>query len=357
MMNRKVLFVTPSLEYGSVAAQSSNVALGLPADRFERRVFVLGNGGPLAERLRDGGVAVEMPGRGRTFDLKPLARLRELVKEFAPGVVHAWGLASLRAMPVSGFKRRLIASPCPGEDVERTWLRGVDRWLLKRAHRVIAFGETETGRCERLGVTGDKVVLVRPAVWTEQSTNPAAEVLQEGTRFVLCVGKLEMHKGFAEAVWAHDILRYIHPDLHLVIVGEGPDRERIEGFARGVESGARVHLPGAVADVGPLMRRAEVVWAPGRRDTGTQVILEAMAAGRPVVASRWPRAAELVVEGETGFLVPPEDKAELARQTQRLLNDAELRARMGDAARQRVEERHRVEALAETCVRVYEEVV
>src|SRR5262249_52305238 len=102
-----------------------------------------------------------------------------------------------------------------------------------------------------------------------------------------------------------------------------------------------------------LMSKAEVAWVPGRVEGGVQTALEAMAAGRPVVASNWPRLAELVREGETGFLVPPGDKTALARQTQRLLTDAALRRTRGEAARRRAAEPFRADTLAERCASVY----
>jgi glycosyltransferase involved in cell wall biosynthesis len=81
--------------------------------------------------------------------------------------------------------------------------------------------------------------------------------------------------------------------------------------------------------------------------------LEAMAVGRPVVASRLPDLAEIVVEGETGFLVEPNNKAALARQTRLLLDDPLRRQRMGESGRQRVREKFTVARLVETCARRY----
>src|SRR5262249_18324101 len=126
-----------------------------------------------------------------------------------------------------------------------------------------------------------------------------------------------------------------------------------ETFAAAVQVLAGVHFTGADADVPALMSRAEVVWVPGRVECGMQVVLEAMAAGRPVVASNWPRLAELIREGETRYLVPPGDKTAIARQTQGLLTDAALRRSMGEAARRRVAEHFRADKLAERCARVY----
>jgi glycosyltransferase involved in cell wall biosynthesis len=80
------------------------------------------------------------------------------------------------------------------------------------------------------------------------------------------------------------------------------------------------------------------VWVPSLANTGARVALEAMAAGRPVIASRWPALAEVVVHGETGYLVDPGSKIDLAQKSRQLLGDAGLRCRLGVAGRRRAEE-------------------
>src|SRR5262249_25669512 len=282
-----------------------------------------------------------------------LSQLRQTVQGFGPDVVHAWGRASLRALLVAGFGGRRIISPCPEPDVKRSWLRLLDGRLLRKAAHVVAFGEVEAARCRLLGARREQLVVVQPAVRAEEGDTAAIPGVAEGTRFILCVGRLLPHKGFLEAIWSVDIVRYVNADLQLLIAGEGPDRPRLEDFLRSLEAVPSVHLLGEVPEGFSLMRRAEGVWAPGRVETGTQIILEAMALGKPVIASRFPRTAELIADGETGLLVSPEDKAQLARQTQKLLADAGLRTQLGEVARRRVQERHRPEALAETCMRLY----
>jgi glycosyltransferase involved in cell wall biosynthesis len=93
---------------------------------------------------------------------------------------------------------------------------------------------------------------------------------------------------------------------------------------------------------------------PSLTDRGRSVAAEAMLAGRPVVASRWPGLAEVVADGLTGYLVPPDDKAALARQTRPLLENAELRRRLGAAGRQRAIAQFSVQGLVETCISQYE---
>jgi len=168
---------------------------------------------------------------------------------------------------------------------------------------------------------------------------------------VVCAGALQPHKGFYEAIWAFDLLRYLYDEVELAIAGEGPQRQRLEEFADGIGQRHRIHLPGEVPDIAQLLAQAVVVWVPSLVDTGAGVALDAMAAGLPVVASRWPALAELVIDGQTGFLVEPGNKMDLARQTRRLLDDPALRRRLGEAGRRRAGEMYSSGAFVESWTR------
>jgi glycosyltransferase involved in cell wall biosynthesis len=178
--------------------------------------------------------------------------------------------------------------------------------------------------------------------------------LPANARVLLGIGPLERYKGFREAVWAFDILTYIYKDLHLVLVGTGPDQSRIAHFARNIQVAGRVHFPGPCRDLAPWLDRAEIVWVPSLREAGHCAALEAMAAGRPVVASRLPGLAQVVENGVTGYLVTPNNKAELARQTRILLDDAQRRQRFGAAGRHRVEQHFSLDRLVQQMTRLYE---
>jgi glycosyltransferase involved in cell wall biosynthesis len=219
-----------------------------------------------------------------------------------------------------------------------SWL---DRRLLARCAALTVPSIYEAERCRQLGLPAERVVTIAPGVGVEGAagTEPpdirAQLHLQASARLIAGIGPLEPHKGFRDAVWALDILRGLYGDLHLVLIGHAPDRFRLEQFARAIECSKHLHFLGPQADVGPLLAAAELVWVPDRVEASLNALLEAMAAGRPVVASRLPGLAEVVTDGETGLLVPPGDKAALARQTRRLLDDAALRQRLGEAGRER----------------------
>jgi glycosyltransferase involved in cell wall biosynthesis len=286
--------------------------------------------------MRAAGAAIVTLGWTRTFDLRPPWQLRRLVRHFRPDVVHAWGISSLRAVTLAQGRtaaRVVVSKPLlpqgqPGP---------LDRALLSRADLVTATGVGEAELCRQLGL-GVRVVIVPPSVeegrpWAAEDQAPPMTL---AAPFVLCAGPLEPHKGFRDAIWGFDILRFLFPDLNLLLLGNGSDRPRLERFVRRVGAGHYVHFAGDRADVPSLLERADLVWVPSLAEGGITFALEAMAAGRPVIASRLPGLAEVIRDGETGFLVPPGDKVIMARQTRLLLSDAARRQAMGEAGKRRI---------------------
>jgi glycosyltransferase involved in cell wall biosynthesis len=208
--------------------------------------------------------------------------------------------------------------------------------LFRRVDQIVARGlaEAESYRC--LGLPTQKIQIIPPGVADLAILDPQSSIPGVG-RFVACAGPLQPHKGFRDAIWAFDILQYLFNDLTLMILGSGPDQERLERFARATGAARRVRFAGSQPNLAPLLARAEVVWVPSRAEGGFSIALEAMALGRPVVASRLPGLAEIVADGETGFLVPSGDKIELARRTRLLLDDPDRSRTLGEAGRQRVD--------------------
>jgi glycosyltransferase involved in cell wall biosynthesis len=332
----RILFIISDLTYHGAAKQLTLLAKRLPAESFQRRVCVLRKVGPWAEELRSAGVIVDELNRRRHLDLSAFGRLRHLIRAYQADVLHVWGPAVVRVTALAGGLRRgrLVATiSLPRTRAGRLgWL---DRRLLNFAEHVTVTSSHEAERLGRLGLSPSRVVVVPPGVEpAAESTSPAGGALPPRT--ILCIGPLERHKGFRDAVWVLDILRFLHNDLQLAFVGSGADRSAIERFGQDARVADRVHFLGERTDLPALLASAELVWAPSHGGGGTNAVLEAMAAGRPVVASDLPKMAEIVAHGESGFLAPPGDQAAFARHTRVLLDDAELRHRMGEAGRRRV---------------------
>jgi glycosyltransferase involved in cell wall biosynthesis len=354
----KILHVIRGLDYHGTTKQLVLLVRGLPRAEVESLVCVLNGPGPFLGELKAAGIRVEVMNWRRWLDPRPLWELRRVLWEYQPGVVHVWGQEALRVFRLAGAGWRgpvaLSAPAVTGHAPGR-----LDRRLLRDADRVVVTGDFEAERCLKLGVMKERVFGVSPAVALPgEGVKPTPlpnSVPAEKARFVVVMGRLERHKGFRDAIWAFGILRFLYDDLHLLLIGAGPDRGRLEEFARSTQCLARVHFLGERADGPSLLAHAEVVWATDQADGGINVALEAMAASRPVIATRQPGLAEVIVNGQTGFLVPPSNPAELARQTRTLLDDPALRERLGSAGRQRVTEHFRVDELARRLSGLYQE--
>ncbi len=338
MSGVKVLFVVSSLDYSGVARSLAHLAAGLPRDRFAVRIAVLGTPTPWVDQLATAGVALDVLGWRRPFDLHPLLYLNRLVARELPAVVVAWGAKAAWALLPSGACRpggmRLAEVLPPGRP---GWAL---RWLLRHCGGVLALGRAEAERYRAAGVPAERLAVVPPGVPLPEHLPPPAQApgLPVEARVILCPGPLGRHKGHRDAAWALDILRLVHPNVHLVISGEGPGTAAVRRLMDSSKLHDCVHLLGPVGDPGPWLARAEVVWVPALREGGRFAALEAMAAGRPVIASRLPGLAELVDPERTGRLTEPGDKVDLARQTRLLLDQPEQARQMGEAGRQRVRE-------------------
>jgi glycosyltransferase involved in cell wall biosynthesis len=340
----KVLLVVPGLQPGGAAKQVALLAPGLVGQGFEPRVAVLGPDGPFGRPLRAAEVPVEVLGPPRLFRLALLPRLLGLLRSWRPQVVHAWGPAAFRLATVatlSGLAPHLVVSAPLGHEKYAGVAGWLDGMLLRGADRIAARGPAEAGRLLRAGVREDRVVFLPPAV---AGAGPASvngiDVrrtlgLAPGTTLIACVGPLERRKGFGDAVWSFNMLASGTPDVYLVVIGVGPDRPRLGDYARWQGTTNRVRFLGLQDDVAALLHQVDVVWVPSLDDGGVNVALEALAAGRPVVASRTAALAEILADGRVGFLVAPRDKAALAGRTRALLRDPELRRRHGEAGKER----------------------
>jgi glycosyltransferase involved in cell wall biosynthesis len=146
-------------------------------------------------------------------------------------------------------------------------------------------------------------------------------------------------------------------EAKLVLVGDGPERGRLEALAESLGISGRVHLAGYREDVWPWLAACDVFALSSEWEGMPNAVLEAMAAGLPVVATRVGGTPDVVVEGVTGYLVPSDDPLALARALKALIRDSGLRYQMGAAGRHRVEERFSVERMVERTQALYEELL
>jgi glycosyltransferase involved in cell wall biosynthesis len=283
-------------------------------------------------------------------DLDPVLarRVRRELRRLAPEVVHTH-LVHGDVYGALGAGDAALVSTKHNDDRFRLGpFRFVERALTRRAARVIAITESLRRFClERVGLPAAKVEVVHygldvlPEPWGESAEVP----VPADARVLLCVARLAEQKGVDVAVRAMAQIREREPRAVLVVLGEGPERPRL--------SGEGVYLPGRVGDVAAWYRRAELLVHPARWEGFGLALLEAMLAGKPVVATRVSSAPEIVADGETGLLVPPDDATALAEAVGSLLADPARAAAMGGAGLARARSEFSVAKMAERTVAVY----
>jgi glycosyltransferase involved in cell wall biosynthesis len=275
--------------------------------------------------------------------------LRRALVQLRPDLVHthlvhadAFGaLASLRA------PWRLVSTKHNDDRFRAGPFRHVERALTRRATRVIAITHALERFCvERVGLPAAKIDVVHYGLDDVAAWGAGGPAPPDG-RFALVVGRLVEQKGVDVAVRA---LAQLPADVRLAVLGEGPERPRLEGLG----AGDRLLLPGRVGDVRAWLDAASVVLHPVRWEGFGLAVLEAMLAGRAVVASNVSAVPELVVDGETGLLVPPDDPDALARAANELLAGPARAARLGAAGRERARAEFSVARMADATLEVYE---
>jgi glycosyltransferase involved in cell wall biosynthesis len=259
-----------------------------------------------------------------------------------PDVVHVNCLPQLKGaaaahalgLPVVWHVREIVP---PGH--RRRWFA---RRLSRHATRIVAVSDAVAAWIRDEGL-GDRVTVVHngvvpPGADVEPATARAGFGLPTDAVLVAFLGGTAVHKGAGLFIDAVERAMATNPDLHSVVPVYGPTAE-IEALERRVGESAfvaRHHLIPPVDDVFELLAAVDVVgFASVWPDSLPRVVMEAMSAGRPVVASRIGGVAEMVVDGETGLLVPPDDTDRLADCLIRLAGDAVLRQRLGAAATER----------------------
>jgi glycosyltransferase involved in cell wall biosynthesis len=314
--------------------------------RFEVTVAAWGPG-PLREAVAQAGAEyAELRHVRRPInpwrDLLGLLELVRLCRRVRPDIVHANSskagvlgrlAAVLTAVPIRIFTVHGWAFAAHRGFARRLYL-WADRLMrpLTTVSICVAENERTVGVAART-CSPERTVVVHNAV---DAAAVAVTRFDQSVSRIVSVGRFKYPKDFATLIEA---FARLDPNFRAALVGDGPERAAIEAAVRRHGLAERVELLGERADVPALLAESDVFVLSSRSEGLPVSVLEAMAARLPVVATAVGGLPELVVEGQTGYLVSPGDPGALAAALRPLLADRDLRSRLGDAGRARVEER------------------
>ncbi|MCA9184584.1 MAG: glycosyltransferase [Planctomycetales bacterium] len=258
--------------------------------------------------------------RHRFYHLLWPMQFRQSIKEYRPDVLHWW-----RAGPVGVVDRLLpwLISHCPTVlfdadlDASNRW----DRWQYANCVRA---GELHAAEPPR---DGNAMVDLRQELGLDQHV-----------RLIGVDEQLDLKGRLKDAIWVADLLKVLHDDVHLIIAGQGALRWQLGRFRYQCHIEDRVHFVGsALGWNSQFVSQLNLWWSLGTRSLPSVALCEALTAGLPVIASDTPAHREVIEDGVNGILVPVGNRANVARQSERLLQDQTIARQIGDDARHRAQ--------------------
>ena len=360
----RLAYVIGELGKGGAEYQLHELLRHLDLDAFEPRVFVLAGGGCWSDPIRRLGITVvEVPRRGAA-DVSRLTRLRALLREFAPHVLHTvlWSGNCYGRLAALGLGIPVVIAAERNAIQRPRWQVMVERALDRATHGYLVNCEAIASLLVRdHGVARGKIEVIPngidlarlPAFSLDRHTARVAAGLDPHRRLVAQVGRLAPQKDYPTFLRAARMIAGELPDVDFLLVGEGRERAKLEALAHQLDVGSRVRFTGLRHDVPALLAAVDVLSLTSTFEGFPNVLLEAMSMGAVAVATDVGGCRELVLPQDTGLLVPARAPAAVAAAVTRVLRDHALAKRLAMAARRRVETGFAVETMARRTVAAY----
>lgn len=365
MSPRRLLVVTDEMEVGGSQRQISYLLGGLDRTRWQPELVFFRNPSFLVDELRAQGVVVHhIPKRSRV-DLRFIVAYAALLHRNRYDLVHAFSLTAELWTLLAGMLTRhrppLVASvrglyldqPMP------FWR--LKRYVLARSAAVIANARAgAAAAAQRSGTAPERFSVVPNGMLPIERQPPEQSArLREAIgappdrRFCLFVGRLVTQKNIPCLIRA---LAELSPAARpwVAFAGNGPMRAEVEAMREAAGLGGDIRLLGEREDTAALMQAADFLVLPSSFEGMSNVLMEAMSVGCPVIASSVGGNPELVENDETGLLFPDDDAQALAAQLRRMSSDPALRARLAENAARMVRERYSIDNLVASTSAIYE---
>jgi len=347
----RILYVITELDVGGAERALYELATRL-RDRFEPQVVSLTTAGPLGGMLMAAGIPVRaLEARGKA-DLRALWRLRRAIRESQPDIVHSFLFHANMAARFAAVASGAAAVVCSARVAERS--RPRRRSLECRTHWLVdVLVCVSTGVRDYYAAGGfprEKIVVVPNGVDAARFAGRDRSFKERlgigaATPLITTIGRLHEQKGMGYFLRAAASLHHSRPECHFLVVGSGPQEEELRALARQLHLDEHVTFLGRCDDVAPVLRATDVFVLASLWEGMPNVVLEALAAGVPVVATRVEGVTEIIEDGRTGVLVMPRDVPALVTAVARLLDEPERAARLAEAGREHVATHFTLEAM------------
>ncbi len=361
----KLLHLVWCLDAAGMENGVINICHRLPSSEFAPAICTLKAGGAAEQRLDPD--RVELLHCRRLFgrDLSLPVRLALLLRRQRVDIVHTHNWVTLwpglLAAKLAGVP--LVVHGEHGKIWDRRRQVIAQRWLWRRTHQVLSVSAALADRMsEAVGFPRARIEVIsngvdterfRPSGETKTASRQRLGLPAEGL-LIGMVARLVPFKDHAGVLRAVAALQARQLDIHLALAGAGPLRDELDQLATELGIAPRVHFLGELPQVDPLLGALDVLVSNSSHNEGmSNAVLEAMACGVPIIATRVAASPELLDHGRAGILIEPRDAEGLAAALGELHASPALRARLGESGRQRIEEQYSLDAMVGAYRRLY----
>jgi glycosyltransferase involved in cell wall biosynthesis len=349
-----IVLLLENLTFGGTQRQTLELARGLDRRRFQPEIWTMCAGDDLEPMAGEWGIPVVHFSHHRKPYPADLARLWLRLRRHPPDL-----LLTLTALPNIWGR---ILGRCSGAPLVVGNVRGLnhqdqhERWLWPLTDHIVCNAKKLKNILNNVcKIPLDRITVIPNGVDTDFFSSEIPPTRRQPV--ILCLARLVPVKDHATLLRAFGLALRDHPAAELWLVGDGPLEPTIRELVEQTPAAGRVRfLPGR-PDVRPLLEQAQLLVLSSRQEAFPNVVLEAMALGLPVVATRVGGIPEMVVHGETGWLTPPGNPPALAAAMSHLLGDAATRQAFGRAARERVERHFSLAAMVRGHEAVFEKLL
>jgi glycosyltransferase involved in cell wall biosynthesis len=372
-MRTKILFVIDGLEFGGGERTFLQLIEGLPSDFYEIRVATNPEG-EFCKVLTEMERVVVPLDLGNRINFHNIRNLSEIIREKKIDIVHSQGARAdfFARMAARKLKPKIkvintVAMPVMGYDVG-VLRKGIYRffdWFSERyTDRFIVVSEAlKETLITHYRISPYKAIKIYNGIeLSEYHPDDSGEHFKrirkelnigEDTPVIGAVGRMVWQKGFEYLVESIPEIIQACPSSKILIVGDGPLREKLETFSKERRIKDNVIFAGFRSDIKEILSAVDIFAVPSLLEGFPMVTLEAMAMAKPIIATGIDGITEQITDGVDGILVPPKDPSALAEAVIRVLNDKERARNMGSSARKKVEEEFSVEKMVAKTEDVY----